>query len=166
MNKFLLIKDTAEKAAAAESDRTRCLLSKAEKIAAVVIIATGYQLLDVKTLLESTSVWVRSSSYASLTVLSVSLFFTFQGMRLKGYADYPRGNALWDKLAPETVSEDAAQEALVQLLLKTREQNAKLNDAKAKFLSWSCWLLFLGVLLIAAGQWLDALIDVLPLADS
>jgi hypothetical protein len=166
MNKSLIIKDTAEKANAAESDRTRCLLGKAERYAAAIFIVLGYQLLDVKTLLESTSAWVRDSSYASLTVLGISLFFAFQAMRFKGYADYPRGNALWDKLAPEAVSEDAAQEALVQLLLQTREQNAKSNDAKIKLLSWSRWLLFIGVLLVAGGQWLDALIDVLPLADS
>jgi hypothetical protein len=166
MNKCIIIKDAAEKAIAAESERTRCLLGKAEKHAAAIIVVTGYQLMDVKTLLESSSVWVKASSYMSLIVLGVSLFFAIRGMRLKGYADYPRGNALWDKLAPETVSEDAAQEALVQLLLKSREQNAKLNDARVKWLFWCGWLLFAGVLLVAGGQWLDALIDTLPLADS
>ena len=159
MNKFLIIKNAAEQAFAAELDRTRCLVSKAERHAAAVIVIIGYQLLDVKTLLESSSAWVKDSSYASLIVLGVALFFALKGTRLKGYASYPRGNALWDKLAPETVSEDATQEALTQLLLKSREQNAKLNDAKVKALLWSGWLLFAGVLMVAGGQWLDAFID-------
>jgi len=166
MSKTSIVREVAEKAAVAESDRTQSLLGKAEKYTAAVIIVIGYQLLDVKTLLESLSPWVKASSCAPLIVLGASLFFALQGMRLKGYAHFPRGNALWDKLAPETVSEDAAQEALVQLLLNTREQNARLNDAKVKLLVWSRWLFFTGVLLVAAGQWLDALIDVLPFADS
>jgi ribonuclease D len=83
----------------------------------------------------------------------------FLAIRLNGYADYPRGNKLWDNLKPENVSEDAAQEALVQMLLKTREQNAQLNDAKVNSLFWCGWLLFVGFLLGAGGQLLDAFLN-------
>ena len=161
MSKILIVREAAEKAIRAESDRTVHLLRKAERFAAGIIIVMGFQLLDIKTLLESPSPWVKISCYLSLAVLSLSLFFAFRGMRVKGYADYPRGNKLWDNLKPENVSEDAAQEALVQMLLQTREQNARLNDAKVNSLFWCGWLLFAGFLLVASSQLLDALVDTL-----
>jgi len=80
----------------------------------------------------------------------------------KGYAGYPRGNKLLDTLKPDSVTEEAAEEGLVQLLLKTREQNALLNDAKARSLFWCGWLLFAGILVVVGSQLLDAYIDTLP----
>jgi len=159
MSKISIVKGAAENAIRAESDRTAHLLRKAETFAAGIIIVMGFQLLDVKTLLESPSPWVKISCYLSLAVLSLSLFSAFRGMRVKGYADYPRGNKLWDNLKPENVSEDAAQEALVQMLLQTREQNARLNDAKVTSLFWCGWLLFVGFLLVAGSQLFDAFVD-------
>jgi hypothetical protein len=159
MNKIAIVKEVAEKAIAAESDRTVHLLRKAEWYAAGIVIVAGFQLLDVKTLEESSSPWVRIVCHVSLGVLSAALFFAVRGMRLKGHADYPRGNKLWVNLKPETISEDAAQEALVQMLLETREQNARLNDAKINSLLWCRWLFFAGFLLVAGSQLLDAFVD-------
>src|SRR5271170_278265 len=161
MSKVSIVKEAAEKAIAAESDRTVHLLRTAEKFAAGIIIVTGFQLLAANTLLESSSPWVKILYYLSLAVLSLSLFFAIYGMRVKGYADYPRGNKLWDNLKPENVSEDAAQEALVQMLLKTREQNTLLNDAKINSLFWCGWLLFAGFLLVVVSQLSDALVNML-----
>ena len=161
MSKISIVKEAAENAIRAESDRTVQLLRKAERFAAGIIIVTGFQLLDIKTLLESPSPWVKIPGYLSLAALSLSLFFAFCGMRVRGYTGYPRGNKLWDNLKPENVSEDAAQEALVQMLLQTREQNARLNDAKITSLSWCGWLLFIGFLLVAGSQLLDAFVDTL-----
>ncbi|MGD1087542.1 MAG: hypothetical protein ABR955_02305 [Verrucomicrobiota bacterium] len=159
MSKILIVKEAAEKAIAAESDRTVHLLRQAGMFAAGIIILTGFQLLDANTLLESSSQWVKILCCLSLAILGLSLFFAFLAIRLNGYADYPRGNKLWDNLKPENVSEDAAQEALVQMLLKTREQNAQLNDAKVNSLFWCGWLLFVGFLLGAGGQLLDAFLN-------
>jgi hypothetical protein len=161
MSKISIVKEMAEKAFAAESGRTVPLLRKAETFAAGIIVVVGFQLLDVKTLLESPSQLVKVPCYLSLAILSVSLLFAFCGMHLRGYADYPRGKKLWDNLKPENISEDAAQEAIVHLLLETREQNARLNDAKVKSLFWSGWLLFAGFLLVAISQLLDAFVDTL-----
>ena len=161
MSKISIVKEAAEKAIAAEFVRTAHLLRTAEKFAAVIIIMTGFQLLDVKALLESSSQLVKVSCYLSLAVLSISLVFALGGMQLKGYADYPRGKKLWDNLKPENVSEEAAQEALVQMLLETREHNARLNDAKVKSLFWCGWLFFAGFLLVASSQLLDAFVDTL-----
>jgi len=157
MSKIAIVQAAAEKTIAAESARTGQLLRRAEKLAAGIIIVTGFQLLDAKSLLESSAELARISGYLSLGVLSVALFFAICAMCVKGYADYPRGNKLWDNLKPEQVSEDAAQEALVQLLLQSREQNALLNDAKAASLFWCAWLFFAGCLLVAGSQLLDAL---------
>jgi hypothetical protein len=159
MNKILIIKEAAEKADAAESDRTARLLRKADVFAAGIIILTGFQLLEANNLLGSSSQWTNIIYYLSLAVLGISLFFAFRGMCVQGYAGYPRGNKLWDTLKPESVSEDAAQEALVQMLLETREQNARLNDAKVKSLFWCGWLLFAGFLLVVGSQLLNAILN-------
>lgn len=82
-------------------------------------------------------------------------------MRLKGQADYPRGNKLWINLKPENVSEETAQEALVQMLLEAREQNARLNDARINSLCWCRWLFFAGFLLVVGSQLLDAFVEAL-----
>lgn len=162
MNKVLIAKEAAEKAIAIESVRTACLQRKAEMYALAIIIVVGFQLLNIKILVESSISWVKGTYGLSLVVLSFSLIFAILAMRLKGYADYPRGNRIWDTLKPESVTEDAAQEALVQLLLKTREQNALLNDAKINILSWCGWLFFAGFLLIVGSQLLDAFVNMLP----
>ena len=160
MSKIEIAKEAAEKAMAAESDRAVNLQRMSEKLAAGIIIVIGFQLLDVKTLMESTSPLVKVSCYLSLAALSISLLFAFRGMRIKGYAGYPRGHKLWENLRPENVSEHAVQEALVQMLLEVREQNARLNDAKVNSLVWCGRLLFGGFLLVVASQLLDALVDV------
>ena len=158
MSKISMVKEVAEKAIAAEAGRTMHLVRKAEIYAAGIIITTGYQLLDVKALLES-SPWVRILCHSSLVVLAIALLFAFCGMGLKGQADYPRGNKLWVNLKPENISEEAAQEALVQMLLETREQNARLNDARVNALCWCGWLFFGGCLLVAGSQLLDGLVN-------
>lgn len=141
MNKISIIMETAEKAMAAETDRTKQLLGRAEKFAAGIIIVTGFQLWNISTLLYASST-IRILCYLSLAALWVSLILAFHGLRLKGYGHYPRGDKLWENLKPESVSEEAAEQAVIQLLLKTREQNARLNDAKTRWLSW-CGSLFL-----------------------
>ncbi len=159
VSKISIVKEAAEKAIAAESDRTAYLLRKADTFAAGIIVVTGFQLLDANNLLGSSLQWMNVLYYLSLAVLSVSLFFAFRGMRVKGYAGYPRGNKLWDNLKPESVSEGAAQEALLQMLLQSREQNARLNDAKVNSLFWCGWLLFAGFLLVAGSQLLSAVLN-------
>ncbi len=157
MSKISIVKEAAEKALAAESERTQCLLARAEKFAAGIVIVMGFQLLDIAALLESSSLLTKVSCYLALAAVGFSLFFGFHGLRLKGYAGYPRGDKLWETLKPDNVSEADAEESLIRLLLKTREQNAKLNDAKAGSLSWCGWLLFAGILLVAGSHLLNAL---------
>ena len=161
MSKISIVNEVAEKAIAAESDRTVHLLRKAEKLAAGIIIVAGFQLLVIKTLLESSSQYVKASCCLSLAVLSISLWFAFCGRQIKGYVNDPRGKKLWDNLKLESVSEAAAQAALMQMLLDTREPNARLNDAKVKSLFWCGWMLFVGFLLVTGSQLLDAFINTL-----
>lgn len=157
MSKLSIVKDAAGKAMLAELNRTEVLLRDAGKLAAGSVVVMGFQLLDAKALLESSSPWAKIFCYFSLAVLSVSLLLAFCGQQVKGYANYPRGNTLWDNLKPENVSAENADEALVQMLLTTREQNGRLNDAKNRVLCWCRWMLFLGILMLVGSQLFDAL---------
>jgi hypothetical protein len=156
MGKILIAKDAAEKALAAELLRTESLAGMAWKIAAGIIVVFGFQLRDVRTLVESPSLWVKVLCCLSLGILGVALILAFQCLQAKGHGHYPRGNKLWENLKPENISEEAAQEALVQMLLQTREQNARLNDAASRVSNWCRWLFLAGVLLAAGCQLLDA----------
>ena len=162
MSKISLIKETAEKAMAAETCRTDRLSGRAEKWTAGIIVVTGFQLVSAPNLIGSGSRWAQWTCYSALAVLALSLFFGFCGMRFNGCADYPRGDKLWETLKPESVSQDTAEEAIIQMLLKSREQNAKLNDAKARALSRCGWLLFAGFLLVIASQLLAPLAVISP----
>jgi len=161
MSKVQIARDAAEKATAAETARTESLLRQGRNFAATAMIVLGFQLMDTKTLLESTSPWVKTLCYASLASLAVSLLFAFFAVASKSYAHYPRGNKLWETLKPDNVTEATAEEAIVQQLLKTREQNAVRNDGKERSLFWCGCALLGGVLLVTASQLLDAYIDTL-----
>jgi hypothetical protein len=156
MGKILIAMDAAEKALAAEFERTESLRREAWKYALGIAIVLGFQLRDIRTLVESPSSWVKILVCLSLAVLGAAFALVSLGLRARGYGQYPRGNKLWENLKPDAVSESAAQEALVQMLLQTREQNARLNDAKTRILNWCGWLLLAGVLLVAGSQVLDA----------
>ena len=156
MSKIAIVKEAAEKAMAAENERAHHLSGKAEKLVAGIIVVTGFQLLDTPTLLESSSPWVKILCCLALAVLSLSLLFGLSGMRLKNYEGYPRGDKLWENLKSEEVSEDAAGQAILQSLLKAREQNARVNDAKVNSLFWCGWLFFAGFLSVAGSQLLSA----------
>lgn len=151
MNKISIIRDAAEKAMAAETDRTKQLLGRAEKSAAAIIAVTAFQLVNIRTFLEF-SFRVKMSCYLSLAALCLSLFFAFLSLRLKGYARYPRGDKLWENLMPENVSDDGAEQEVIHLLLKTREQNARMNDAKLRWLFWCGALFFVGFLLVIVSR--------------
>jgi hypothetical protein len=159
MSKIIIVKEAAEKAMTAESDRTKHLFGVAWKFIAGIIIVTGFQLLDLPTLLASSSPLIKALCYLSLAALSVSLLFGFYSLRLKGYASYPRGDKLWENLKSDDVSEIAAEQAVIQLLLKTREQNAKLNDAKGGSLFWCGWLFVAGFLLVVGSHLLYSVMN-------
>jgi hypothetical protein len=144
---------------AAERQRTKCLLGRAEKFIAAIIVVAGFQSLNATNLLESPSQWIKILCCAALAVLSLSLLFGFYSLRLKGYASYPRGDKLWESLKAENISDDATDQAIIQLLLKTREQNAKLNDAKSNSLFWCGFLFVIGFLLVVSSHLLYAIIN-------
>lgn len=157
MNKISIIMETAEKAMAAEADRAGQLLGRAEKFAAGIVIVTGFQLWNLTGMLDPSSRWASDSCYLSLAVLSLSLVLAVYCLRLKGYAGYPRGDKLWETLKAENVSDGDAEQAIIQLLLKSREQNAKLNDAKMGLLFWCGVLFVVGFLLVIISRLLAAL---------
>ena len=157
MSKISIIRDAAEKAMAAETERTGQLLGRAEKLVAGIIVVTGFQLLAISRLLYPPSHWAKATCYASLAALVLSLAVALCGLRLNGNAGYPRGDKLWENLKGDDVSDEAAESGVIQLLLKNREQNARLNDAKARLLSWCGSLFFVAILLVIASHLLATL---------
>ncbi|HTR43306.1 MAG TPA: hypothetical protein VMH87_16970 [Pseudomonadales bacterium] len=157
MNKISLIREAAEKAAYEENIRAKELICRAEKLLIGVILVAAFHLLNVPELLESSSPWTKPLCYLALGFLSLSMFLGLYGARLKTYTAYPRGDKLWDNLKPDEVSRETAEQAIIQLLLKAREQNAKLSDAKEKVLSVCRWLFFAGFLLVVTGRLLAGL---------
>ena len=69
------------------------MLRKAETFAAGITIVIGFQLLDIKTLLES-AFTVGENFMLPVAGGFIPLIFAFGGTQLKGYADYPRGKKL------------------------------------------------------------------------
>src|SRR5579872_7192521 len=98
MSKMTIVKEAAEQATAAESDRTQQLAGRGEKLLAGIIIVTGFQLLDTPTLLDASSSPVKVTCYLSLAALILAAILGFWSLRLKGYAGYPRGEKLWETL--------------------------------------------------------------------
>jgi hypothetical protein len=159
MSKILIAKDAAEKAFSAELSRTESQSRNAWKLAAGILVVMAFQLREVKSMVESPSHWVKILCGVSLAILAVALILAFQGLQTRGNANYPRGNKLWENLKPENISPEAAEEALVQMLLQTREQNARLNDARSRILAWCGWLFCAGSLVVVSSQLLEAISD-------
>jgi hypothetical protein len=159
MSKLLIAKDAAEKAWSVELARTESRSREAWRFAVVTMVVLGFQVRDLKALVESPSPWVKILSYLSLAALGGAACLAIYVLQLNGHSHYPRGQKLWENLKPETVTDEAAEEALVLLLLQTREQNAKLNDARTRILRWCGWLFLGGLLLVAGSQLLEALAD-------
>lgn len=159
MSKIQITKDAAEKAFSAELGRTEAQVCNAWKLVAGILVVMGFQLCDVRSLVESPSPWVKFLCDASIAVLAAAIVLAFLCLQPKGYAHYPRGNKLWENLKPENISPETADEALVQMLLQTREQNARVNDANGRILGWCGWLFCAGALLVAGCQLLGAIAD-------
>lgn len=159
MNKILIAKDAAEKALAAEFARTELLGREAWRFVAATVVILGFEVRDFRGLVESPSSAVKVLGCVSVAVLSLALCAACYSLQVRGSGHYPRGNRLWENLKPETVSEHDAEEAMVQLLLQTREQNARANDARSRVLRCCGWLFLAGALLVAATQLFGAFKD-------
>jgi hypothetical protein len=159
MGKILIAKEAAEKALVAELSRAESLARDAWKFVAGISLVMAFQLRDLRTLVESPSAGVKLAGCVSLAVLAIALFLAFYSFQFKSCGHYPRGNKLWDTLKPDAVSDQEAEEAMVQMLLQTREQHARLNDSKRRVLGWCGWIFFAGLLLVAGSQLLDAFAD-------
>jgi hypothetical protein len=159
MPKLLIAKAAAEKALAVEFGRSESHVRDAWRFAAAIIVSLGFQLRDVKSLVESPSPWVKIVCCLSLVALGAALTMIIFCLQSNGYGHYPRGQKLWESLKPGNVSETEAEEAMLLMILQTREQNAKVNDANNRILRWAGWLFLAGVLLVVATQLLEAFFD-------
>jgi len=156
MNKLRVAKEAAETALAFEFGRRESQLRDAWKFTTGIIVALGFQLRDVRTLVECPAACVKILCCLSFLVLVAALIAVSACLQFNGDGHYPRGQKLWDNLKPESVSDVEADEALVLMILQTREQNAKSNDVRGRNLQWVGRLVSAGILLVVATQLLDA----------
>jgi hypothetical protein len=120
MSKVRIARDAAEQALTAELSRTESRVRDAWRYAVGIIVVLGFQVRDLKGLVESPSPWVKLLVFLSLGVLGAALLLACRALQVGDYSHYPRGQKLWETIKPETVSEAAAEEALVLMLLQTR----------------------------------------------
>ncbi|MGA2245975.1 MAG: hypothetical protein ABSH48_13320 [Verrucomicrobiota bacterium] len=159
MSKISTAKDAAEKALSIELGRTESLMRNAWKFAAAIVVVFGFQLRDLRTLVESPSTGVKVVCCLSFAALAASLVLACRSLQVRGEGHYPRGQKLWESLKPASVTEEAADEALVQMLLQSREQMARVNDTTARLQGWCGWMFLTGALLVAGSQLWDAFAD-------
>jgi hypothetical protein len=139
-----LLLNLCEKAFLLELERTDKLTAKAEKLLVAVGVVAGLQVLDLKIL----SIVALSAFIA----LAVSVAFALTSMQVRNYKGYPRKKALLTQLSPDKVSDEAVSLSVCNMYLEAREDNARMNDNRARTLAWAVILLVLAFALMTGGH--------------
>jgi hypothetical protein len=150
LDKNDLILQESEKAFCSEAGRRERLTGKAEKYIGAVAVVIGFRLIELHpktTLANIQGEYYLIFSIFSFLLLGASLILSLLGMQVKGYVSYPRGTELIDKLEGDSISDDEAKKAIASMYLRAHETNARLNDKKAKHLSYGGMLLVIGFLI-------------------
>ena len=145
----------SEKAFLAEAARKDKLTDKAEKYLAALALIVGFNLIDFsRVTLSGATNEVLSSMFAigAFGMLGIALVLALLTLRVLKYASYPRGETLIDELKDEKITDDMARIKLAKMYLSAYDNNARINDQRAKLLSWSSALLVIGFVLAVIRQ--------------
>ncbi len=145
----------SEKAFLAEATRKDKLTDKAEKYLAALALIVGFNLVDFERVtLTGTASEVLSGLFAigAFAMLGITLVLALLTLRVFEYASYPRGETLIDELKDEAITDDIAKVKLAKMYLGAYDNNARINDRRARLLSWSGVLLVIGFVSAVASQ--------------
>lgn len=154
-SKIDIILKESEKAFLAEATRKDKLTDKAEQYLAAVALIVGFNLIDFERVtLSGRANEVLSSLFAigAFGMLGIVLILALLTLRVLEYASYPRGETLIDELKDEEITDNMARIKLAKMYLGAHNHNARINDKRAKLLSWSSVLLVVGFVLAVISQ--------------
>lgn len=144
MEKAQLLRETCEKALHTEDERTMRLEHKSERIFGAAALVLGYQviILDRSLVVGTCGVIIYYVSYLALVM---SLGLAAYSALVKKYFSYPRGQSIAMELDKPDTPQEASQ-ALARLYLVIREENASVNDRRARAMQGSGWLLIVAII--------------------
>ncbi len=150
MEKVDLIVHVSEEAFFQERARADKHSAAAEKFVGAVAVIIGFQLIKTDQLTLSGS-WQQVVhgwlAIIALLALGISLVLTLLSMRVRNYYSYPRGTTLIDELKDDSITDQVAKIKIARMYLSAVDINARINDQRAKLLSFSGAMLFAGLLL-------------------
>ena len=115
-----------------------------------VAVIIGFQLIETDQLTLSGS-WQQAVrgwlAVNALLALGISLVLTLLSMRVQKYYSYPRGTTLIDELKDDSITDQVAKIKIARMYLSAHDNNARINDKRAKLLSFSGAMLVAGLLL-------------------
>ncbi|MCA1631713.1 MAG: hypothetical protein LC774_15565 [Acidobacteria bacterium] len=144
-----------EKAFTTENQRRDKLTDKSESLIKAVGLVMGFQLIDLKNLSYTGSrkdlgLWL---AVGALLALSVALVLALLGARIRsGYKSQPREDDLVNALWGNNVSDDDAKAQVARTYFAAREENAIINDGRARLLAFSGYCLLAGFFMAVLSQ--------------
>ena len=149
MSKIELILQESEKAFLQERIRADKLGGAAEKLIGAVAVIVGFHLIETDQL-TLTGNWQQVAqgwlAVSALVALMVSLLLALLSMQVQKYYSYPRGTTIIDQLKDDLVSDQAANIKIARMYLKAHDNNARINDKRAKLVFYSLAMLVIGLI--------------------
>jgi hypothetical protein len=155
ISKLDIILGEAEKAFQYEEKRRDNLDKKTERFVAAIALVFGLHLIDLEHLAFSGNLPDKLYSWlaiGAILALGISLIVALLSNRVVNYYSYPRGTRLIDELKSEDISDDSTKIRIAGMYLKAHDINAKINDARAQWLSYSGIFLVSGFFLAIASH--------------
>ncbi len=154
MTKVEIVFQECEKVFLAEGDRTKSLGGKAEKLIAAVGAIMGFKLIEIEKVipLAHWQIVYLAVSISAFVILGISLILALWSLSTRNYEGYPRGNELIDELKGQQITADMARGKIAGMYLLASENNASINDEKAKLLGFCVFLMVLGFALAIGSK--------------
>jgi len=147
MSKEDIVLQHSEKAFLSEENRANYLENKAEKFIAAIVVIIGLHLVDINKLTFTGTCQTQLSSWfaaAALVAFGIAIVVALLSRRIENYLSYPRGKSLIDELSDSRIGDEESKLLIAHMYLRFHDQNARINDKRAKLLSLSGHFLVTG----------------------
>lgn len=149
MSKIDLILQESEKAFIQERIRADKLWGASEKLIGAVAVIMGFHLIEIDRL-TLTGNWRQVAqgwlAICAIVALMLALFLALLSMQVQKYYSYPRGTTLIDDLKDDSITDQAAMIKIARMYLKAHDNNARINDKRARLVFYSLIMLVTGLL--------------------